>query len=200
MNQKRSCIMIVSLLFVGTTVVLSGCTSVNSDDNPKDSSWLDTYTPVHLSGTGSNDFWITYPAGHPSSGAEVEHFDWIVNDLKNKPVLFVVHITGCVGCADQAERVIKLAQKYFKEVRFYDLDAVYGAPNDITQKANEVYRYDPNGAPGYIALTGIFTYIKENDEVKIGWHTWEAPNDMTVSDADLDIWIKDAIYYYHVNQ
>ncbi|MEF8848551.1 MAG: thioredoxin family protein, partial [Candidatus Thermoplasmatota archaeon] len=114
-----------------------------------------------------------------------------------KPVLFVVHRTGCESCADQAERVIDFAEEYDEYVKFYDLDTVSDAPSDIKQKANEVYKYDPNGPPGYIALTGIYTYIKENGKMTIGWHTWEAPNDMKVSNSNLETWIKDAIYYHH---
>jgi hypothetical protein len=177
--------------------VLSGCTSNNGTNGD---SWIKEYTPVHNLGTGPDDFWMNYPSGNPLSGQNVEHLSWINDSLKTKPVLFVVHRTGCIGCADQAERVMELGERYEEEAKFYDLDAVYDASSDILQKANEVYMYDPNGPPGYIALTGIYTYVKENGEVKIGWHTWEAPNDMTVSDSDLETWIKDAIYYYNINK
>jgi len=177
---------------------LSGCTSNNSSDG--NDNWLENYSPVNSVGTGSNNFWIDFPQGNPSSGETVEHLSWIINSLKSKPILFVVHRTGCVGCSAQAERVIEFGEKYEEYVKFYDLDAVYGASNDIIQKSNEVYMYDPNGGYGYIALTGVYTYIEDNGEVKIGWHTWEAPNDTKVSDSDLETWIKDAIYYYHVNK
>lgn len=188
---------LISIFFVILILFVTGC--VNNNENSNIDSWLDDYIPSHSIGTGANDFWINYPTGNPSSGQEVNHFDWIVNDLKSKPVLFVVHITGCVGCADQAERVIEFGEEYEEYVKFYDLDAVTGASYDIQQKANEVYMYDPNGSPGYIALTGVYTYVKDNGEIKIVWHTWEAPNDMTVSNSDLETWIKDAIYYYNVN-
>jgi len=199
MKNKRSYGIAISLFFVASFVLLSGCTSDNSNNNSDGTSWMNNYAPVHSVGTGSNDFWITYPAGNPSSGQDVDHLSWIVDSLKTKPVLFVVHRTGCVGCAAQAKRVIDLGEKYNKEANFYDLDAFDGASNDILQKANDVYMYDPDGPPGYIALTGIYTYVKENGAIKIGWHTWEAPNDMTISDSDLETWIKDCIYYYHMN-
>lgn len=157
------------------------------------------YTITHPIGMKSTDFWTVYPSQHPNSGQSVSHLQWIVDSLESKPVLFVVHRTGCAGCADQAERVIELAEKYEEELIFYDLDAVYGAPQDLLQKANAVYMYDPNGPPGYIALTGLFTYVKEDGEVTIGWHTWEAPNDMTVSDSALETWITDAIHYHDLH-
>ena len=188
---------LISIFFVILILFVTGC--VNNNENSNEDSWIDDYIPSHSIGTGANDFWINYPTGNPSSGQEVNHFDWIVNDLKSKPVLFVVHVTGCVGCADQAERVIEFGEEYEEHVEFYDLDAVSGASYDIQQKANEVYMYDPNGSPGYIALTGVYTYVKDNGEIKIGWHTWEAPNDMTVSNSDLETWIKDSIYYYNLN-
>lgn len=190
-------ILVVLLVIVGVAYfVLSGSSDGSSSANHD---WLDNYTPVHSIGSGNDDFWITYPSINPSSGQEVDHLNWIVDSLESKPVLFVVHRTGCIGCADQAERVIEFGKEYGAEVKFYDLDAAYDASKDILQKANEVYMYDPNGPPGYIALTGIFTYVTDNGKVKIGWHTWEAPNDMTVSNSDLETWIKDAIYYYHIN-
>ncbi len=191
----------ISILFVILMLFMTGCVdnNGNSNNNSNTGSWLDDYTPSHSVGTGANDFWINYPTGNPSSGQAVEHFNWIIDSLKSKPVLFVVHRTGCVGCADQAERVIEFGEEYEEYVKFYDLDAVSGASYDIQQKANEVYMYDPNGSPGYIALTGVYSYVKENGELKIGWHTWEAPNDMIVSNSDLETWIKDAIYYYNMN-
>lgn len=191
------------MILILMILLISGCVeneNPNTNTNDVDTgTWLDDYTPVHGVGMDSEDFWITYPDSNPQSGSEVDHLNWIVNDLQNEPVLFVVHKTGCVGCHDQAERVIDFGEEYDEYVKFYDLDAVSDATADIMQKANEVYMYDPTGSPGYIALTGLYTYVKDNGELKIGWHTWEAPNDMKVSNADLETWIKDAIYYHQVN-
>ena len=197
----KSKIILIPTILMMLILLVAGCVNnnENSNNNSITDTWLDDYKPVHSIGTGENDFWINYPTGNPLSGQEVDHFSWIEDSLKDQPVLFVVHKTGCVGCADQAERVIQLGEKYTEDVKFYDLDAVDGAPADIHQKANEVYMYDPNGSPGYIALTGVYTLIEDNGEIKIGWHTWEAPNDLTVSNSDLETWIKDAIYYFNVN-
>ena len=194
----------IVVLTVFTFVVLSfsGCISNNSTDNSSndnsdnsaiDSSWLDDYTPVHSVGTGSSDFWITYPPGNPSTGQSVNHLDWVLNSLEKGCVLFVVHKTGCPYCKAQADRVIALADKYAGQVEFYDLDIPLGG--DVEQKANDAYVYDPDGAPGYIALTGVFTLIENNGEIACGWHSWE----LDVVDTEMEEWVQDAIYYYNVN-
>jgi len=195
---------LLTLLLVGILLFFTGCTSNNTDNNTSDdnsdngsddSNWLDNYTPVHTVGTGSDDFWIGFPAGSDYHGQSIEHFDWVTNTIDNNCVLFVVHRTGCVGCKEQGDLVISLAEKYSDYVVFHDIDAVSGALEEIQQMSNEAYLYDPNGAPGYIALTGVFTYVEDNGEIKIGWHSWE----LDVEDSVMESWIKDAIYYYDMN-
>jgi len=187
--------LLLTLLMIGILLFFTGCTSNNSDNSSDDSNWLENYTPVHSLGNGENDFWIDFPLGDPSSSQSVVHLQWVLDSLEKNCVFFVVHITGCVGCQDQADRVIELAEEYIKNVEFYDLDAVDNAPEDILQKASGAYLYDPNGPPGYIALTGVFTYVKDNDDLKIGWHAWEGD----VEDSEMEDWIKDGIYYYYLN-
>jgi len=52
---------------VGILLFFTGCTTNTSDDGSNngsdDSNWLKNYTPVHTVGTGSDDFWIEFPAG-----------------------------------------------------------------------------------------------------------------------------------------
>jgi len=195
---------LLTLLIVGILLLFTGCTSNNTDNNTSDdnsdngsddSNWLENYTPIHTIGTGSDDFWIEFPAGSDSHGQPIEHFDWVINTIDNNCVLFVVHRTGCVGCKEQGDLVISLAEKYSDYIEFHDIDVVSGATAEIKQMSNEAYLYDPNGAPGYIALTGVFTYIEDNGEIKIGWHSWE----LDVEDSVMESWIKDAIYYYNMN-
>jgi hypothetical protein len=192
MNKKRLCSIVTSLLFVISFLLLSGCTSDNSNNNSNNN-----YTPIHSVGTGSDNFWINFPVGGPSVGQSVNHLTWITEDLKEKPVVFVCHRTGCAACTPQADRVKALREIYAEDAVFYDLDDPYegGAPEDILQKYYEAFYYDPNGEPNYIALTGVFTLIKDGTEVKIGWHSWEGD----VVDADMENWIKDSIYYYNMN-
>ena len=185
--------MIFILLF------LSGCTNNNTNNNSNNGldipQWLENYIPIHSVGTGSDDFWIEFPEGNDNYGQSIEHFNWINDHIDDSCVLFVVHRTGCVGCKEQGDLVISLAEKYSKYLKFHDIDAVFDAPTEIQQMTSEAYRYDPNGEPGYIALTGIFTYVEDDGEIKIGWHSWE----LDVEDSVMESWIKDAIYYHKIN-
>jgi len=172
----------------------SGCTSNNSQNGTNGSSWVTTYTPVHSLGTETDNFWTVYPEINPKSGESVAHLDWVLDSLDKGCVLFVVHRTGCVGCQAQADRVIAFAEQYQGQVEFFDLDIATGG--SVEQQAYDAYVYDPNGEPGYIALTGIITLQKTNGNLVYGWHSWEG----NVADSDMEDWVKDAIYYYHVNK
>ena len=188
-----------TLLTVGILLFLSGCTSNNTNENSDngydDSNWLENYTPIHSVGTGSDDFWVEFPTGNDNFGLPIEHFDWVTDTIDNNCVLFVVHRTGCTGCKEQGDLVITLAEIYNEDVEFHDIDAVSDATAEIQQMSNEAYLYDPNGAPGYIALTGVFTYVEDNGEIKVGWHSWE----LDVEDSVMETWIRDAIYYFNIN-
>jgi len=191
-------IILVVAIFVATVVfaLFASLDKSNGDNgtNSNGTSWMNNYTPVHSIGTGSDTFWINFPAGQ-----SVQHKTWITQDLEEKPVFFVCHCTGCYGCTAQADRVKALGETYGEDAVFYDLDDPYPgygvATADIKKKFNEAFYYDPNGGTNYIALTGVFTLIKDEGEVKIGWHSWEGD----VGDTEMESWVKDIIYYYHVN-
>jgi len=108
-------ILLLSLLLI-SIILLSGCTSNKnkdeSDKGPDISNWLESYVPVHDIGNGSDDFWIDFPTSSDYYGNSIEHFDWIIGTLDDNCVLFVVHRTGCVGCKEQGDLVISLAEKY----------------------------------------------------------------------------------------
>ena len=190
--------LILTLFTVFLLLFLTGCISNNPSDG--NDNWLESYSPVYSVGTGSDNFWINFPVGGPSAGQSAQHLTWINEDLKEKPVVFVCHRTGCAACTPQADRVKALRQIYGEDAVFYDLDNPfegYGvATEDILNKFNEAFYYDANGPPSYIAFTGVFTLINDGGEVKIGWHSWEGD----VADAEMETWIKDAIYYYQLNE
>ncbi len=184
--MNRNIVLLTAIL----TLFLSGCMSDNSNNQ---GSWLDTYIPIHVVGNGSNDFWISYPTGHPNSSQAVIHNTWVLDSLNRSCVVLVVHRTGCQTCQPQADRVIAFSEKYRDDVTFYDLDISVGGETE--QKAYEAYVYDPVGPPGYIALTVLVTLIEVNGDVEYCWHSWEGD----VADAELEGWIQDTIFYYHVN-
>ena len=200
---------ILLLIVIVIILLFSGCTSNNTPNNISDSSdnssndntengtinssWLNDYTPLHSIGSGINDFWISFPSFNPDSGQSIDHRSWITDSIENGCVLFVVHKTGCEACQPQADRVINLSEKYEEHIIFLDLDATLGG--SVEERAYDAYFYDPDGPPGYIALTGIFTKVEHNGSIEIGWHSWEKDVDY----PELESWIRDAIYYYHIN-
>jgi len=190
-------IVIIIVIIAGSIIVLSMNKPEGSNNNGDGPAWLKNYTPVYNVGTGTNNFWVNFPTGNPSVGQSVNHLSWITEDLEEKPVVFVCHRTGCASCTPQADRVKALRETYGEDAIFYDLDDDYAgtATADILEKYNEGFYYDPNGGSHYIALTGVFTLIKDGGKVKIGWHSWEG----NVADAAMENWIKDSIYYYHIN-
>ena len=198
--MKSKIVLLLAITFI--VLLFSGCTNDNSTDNSSNdnsnngtinSSWLNDYTPLHGVGTGSDDFWIKFPTSSDYYGQTIEHLDWVTDAIDDNCVLFVVHKTGCEACQPQADRVINLSEKYEEHVVFLDLDATLGG--SVEERAYDAYFYDPDGPPGYIALTGVFTLVENNGKIEIGWHSWEKD----VDDSELESWIKDAIYYYHVN-
>jgi len=193
---------IAVIAVIGVVIILAGVFVLSSSPDNGNSDrpqWLDNYTPAYSVGTGSDNFWINFPEGSPTVGQSVTHLTWITEDLKEKPVVFVCHRTGCGPCTPQADRVKALREIYGNDAIFYDLDNPfegYGVTTeDILQKFQEAFYYDPNGSPHYIAFTGVFTLIEDGTDVKIGWHGWEGD----VADAEMESWIKDSIYYYNVN-
>jgi hypothetical protein len=197
-SYKTIGILLLVCLIVGgiATINLLGS---NSQNNANALQWLDNYSPAYTLGAGSNNFWITFPPTSPVAGQEVTHLPWIVEDLQEKPVVFVCHRTGCGPCTPQADRVKALRTTYGDAALFYDLDYPfegYGtATADILDKFYNAFYYDPNGGDQIIAFTGVFTKINDNGVVKIGWHSWEG----NVADMEMESWIKDSIYYYQLN-
>jgi uncharacterized protein YceK len=180
------------MIVVMTVLILGGCTTKDSNDNSGNTE-PEIYTPVHSIGTRDDQFWIVYPPENPSSGQPVTHLSWVNESLKNSSLVFVVHRTGCTSCQAQADRVITLGRKYQGQAMFLDLDLSLGGATE--QQANSAYLYDPDGPPGYIALTGVFTLVKQNGVLSYGWHSWE----LNVDETELESWVKDAIYYYDLN-
>ncbi len=190
MNQKKFLIAIFSIFII---LLLSGCTTNDTNNDSNNEDWLVNYSPVHSVGNGTDDFWVDYPSGNPNSGQSVTHLSWVNDSLEKGCMLFVVHITGCVSCQPQTDRMINLAEKYKEHVVFHDLDVDLGG--SVEKRAYDAYLYDPNGSPGIIALTGVFTLIEQNGSIVYGWHSWEQDVDF----KEMEEWVKDGIYYWYEN-
>lgn len=190
MFTKKLGTAILSILLI---LLLSGCTTNETNNNSNNGDWLTNYSPIHSIGNTRDNFWINYPTNHTNSSQSFTHLSWINDSIKDGCVLFVVHKTGCVSCQPQADRVIKLAEEFQEYIIFYDLDITLGG--SIEQSAYDSYLYDPDGPPGYIALTGILTLIKNNGTIELGWHSWERDVDY----SEMKEWLKDGIYYWYQN-
>ncbi|TES83126.1 MAG: hypothetical protein E3J91_03435 [Hadesarchaea archaeon] len=193
MNPKSLLLKVLLPSVLSVVIIALFIISNNPPGVDNNSSWLESYTPLHSLGTGADGFWVTYPPGHPQGGQPVSHPQWVLDSLKNSCVLLVVHRTGCAWCQPQADRVIELGNKYKDSLTFYDLDLELGG--DVESKGYEAIAYDPDDSPHYIALTAIITSIDNNGGAEYCWHGWEGDMDK----SDLEGWIKDAIYYYHIN-
>ncbi len=191
MISKKIWTAILSIFFI---LLLSGCTTNEIKNNLNNEDWLSNYSPLHSLGSGNDDFWIVYPTNHTNSSQSISHLSWINDSLKEGCVFFVVHKTGCVSCQPQADRAIKLAENFQEHIEFYDLDMTLGG--SIEQRSYDAYLYDPDGPPGYIALTGVFTLIENNGTVEYGWHSWEQDVDY----KEMEEWLKDGIYYWYQNK
>ena len=186
-------IILVSTILIFMILLIAGCVETeNPNTNTNDvttETWLDDYTPVHSLGSGDADFWID----HTIDGS-ITHPQWVIDDLQSNCVVFVVHRHTCAYCDPQAQRVIALSEEYEDSVNFYDLDIDLGG--DIEMMGYDSLIYDPNGAPHYIALTGIITLIENDGKVEYAWHAWEG--DMT--ESEIEDWMKDAMYYHSINK
>lgn len=143
-------------------------------------------------GSGEDDWWTSYPEQSPSSGSEVNHSSWVLDALKEKPVVIYVH-KDCTTCKPQTEALAQIVKEYGDKFTYYDLSG--NNSNDIAL-AQDSTVYDPNGGVTYVPLTVILTLAPDSDGmVKVVWHSTE---EVTGKD-----WIKeyvdDAIYYHEQN-
>ena len=141
-------------------------------------------------GPGDDDWWTTYPAQNPESGSEVDHPAWILEALKDRPVLIYVH-KGCSYCKPQTEAMAEIAEDYNGKIEYFDL-----AGDGADSKAGDSARYDPNGGANYVPLTVILTLAPGPDgNVQVVWHSSE---DVTGKEW-LKSYVEDAINYHEHN-
>jgi hypothetical protein len=154
------------------------------------SGMLDGYKPIHSQGTGENNWWISYPTQSDKAGTSVDHPQWVLDALKEKPVLILDHSSNCNSCVVQKENIDKALAGFGGNITYYDIMA------DLRdQRAFDVL--DVYGLTGYYVPTTVFiTLLKDPDgKVAVAWHSAED----AMSENDVASYIKDAIYYYQQN-
>jgi len=145
-------------------------------------------------GTGPDDWWTVYPDQHPNAGSEVDHPQWILDSLEEKPVLILDHSTGrCKACIDQESYVDAVLEDNGDDVTYENLISGGG-----DTRADELFDiYDPNGGKPYIPLTVILTLVEDSDgNVVVGWHSMEDP---TGGEEMVRSYVEDAIDYHEEN-
>jgi hypothetical protein len=155
-----------------------------------------SYSPSQAVGSGDEDWWTAYPDKHESSGSAVEHPDWILDALKEKPVLILIHQSNCVPCKTQVPRTKATMASFQGDLEYYDMLAEESG----WLKAIEILAvYDPNGLEDkyFVPTTVFITLAKGPDgEVDVAWHS----EIDAMSQDEIDAYVKDAIYYYKQNQ
>jgi thiol-disulfide isomerase/thioredoxin len=154
----------------------------------------DSYTPIHAVGSEDDEWWTDYPDQHENAGSSVEHLDWVIDDLKDKPVLIFVHSSNCVPCLAQMPRIASAVEKYGDDLHYYDILA----ENSGYEKAIGILDvYDPDGGGQYVPTTVFITLAKGPDgNVDVAWNSQID----AMSQDEIDSYIEDSIYYYKANR
>lgn len=151
------------------------------------------YRPVHNLGLEDDDWWTAYPSQHAFSGTSVAHPSWVMDALKKKPVVILVHSSTCKPCAEQMDNLKEPLATFGSYLDYYD---VPGEGSNL-EKATEILSvYDPTGGMLYVPTTIFITLIKGPDgAVQVAWHS--QIDAMSVD--QINAYIKDAIYYHQQN-
>ncbi len=163
------------------------------NDPPVDQNddWLRSYSPKYEVGSGDDDWWVNYPVQHPEDGASVDHPQWVLDEINEKPVIIVVH-SQCAGCAQQAREVPEVANYYKKDIELFDID-IYDNEGNY-EIATEIYNiYDPTEDSSTIPITVLVTKMhNDNGNDVIIWHGTEG----NTGKEWIDSHVRDSIYYY----
>jgi thiol-disulfide isomerase/thioredoxin len=177
---------LVAMAAFSTTVFIAADTAQSVDWN--------SYSPAHAVGSGDDDWWTTYPDQNENSGKKVEHLDWIMEDLKKKPVLILIHSSNCVPCLTQTPRISAAANSFSGDIAYYD---ILGEGSTLQQAIDILDVYDPYGMGKPVVPTTIFITLAKGPDGKVGV-VWRSEVD-AMSEARIDSCVKDAIYYYKQN-
>lgn len=140
-------------------------------------------------GSGNNDWWTAYPDQSSGKGGEVNHPSWILDALKNKPVIIYVH-KSCDYCVPQTEAVQNITDEFNGQITFFEISA-----EGSDARAEEVMQaYDPNGGTMYVPLTVVLTLAPNSEgEVVQVWHS----TDEVTGDGWVKNYVEDALSHYN---
>jgi len=149
--------------------------------------------PEHSIGSGDSDWWTVYPDKNVNSGSDVDHPDWVLKALEEKPLLILIHQKNCVPCKIHVPRINDAVQTYKDDIMFYSVLA----EGEGYLKALEILDiYNPTGKQRYVPTTIFLTLIENEDgEVEVGWHS---EIDIMSTD-DINSYVEDSIYYHEKN-
>jgi len=155
----------------------------------------DSYSPAHAVGSGDDDWWTAYPDQHEDSGSAVEHPDWVLDALKEKPVLILIHSSNCKPCLTQVPRIETAVASLGGDLKYYDMLA---EGSSIKRAIDILAVYDPDGVEDkyFVPTTTFITLAKGPDgAVDVAWHS----EIDAISQEKIDAYVKDSIYYYKQN-
>ena len=150
-------------------------------------------SPEHSLGSGDSDWWTTYPDKNVNSGSAVDHPDWVLEALEDKPLLILIHQNNCVPCKTHVPRTNDAVQTYKDDIMFYSVLA----EGSGYLKALEILDvYNPTGKQRYVPTTIFLTLIENEDgEVEVGWHS-----EIDIMSTDeIEDYAEDSIYYHEQN-
>jgi len=142
-------------------------------------------------GPENDSWWTAYPDQSSGAGGEVNHPEWVLDALKNKPVVIYAH-KGCDYCTPQTEAMTKIDNEIGDEFTYFNISA-----EGSDSRSEEALRaYDPNGGVMYVPLTVIVT-LAPNSEGKVVpvWHS----TDVVTGYDWIRKYIEDASAYYSEN-
>ena len=153
-----------------------------------------SYSPAHAVGSGDDDWWTTYPDQHENSSSTVEHPDWVLKSLKEKPVLILIHSSNCKPCLTQTPRIENAVERFSEDLKY---DDVLGEGSSLQQAIDILNVYDPKGEGKPVVPTTIFITLAKGPDgtVDVAWHS----EIDAMSQEKIDAYVKDSIHYYKQN-
>jgi thiol-disulfide isomerase/thioredoxin len=178
-----------SALFVLAAIAILGAANTALCED-----W-DSYSPAQAAGSEDDDWWTAYPDQHENSGSQVEHPAWVLDALKEKPLLILVHSSNCVPCLTQTPRIKAAVASIGEDLAYYDVLA----EGSSYEKAIDILEvYDPEGLEDkYFVPTTIFITLVQGTDGKVDVASHSEIDVM--SEEKIDSYLKDSIYYHRQN-